>query len=378
MIPYGKQSIDQDDIEAVILALKSDFLTTGPLVNKFEKAVATYTGTAHAVAVSNGTAALHCAIYALEIGPEDEVIVPPITFASTANSVCFQGGTPVFVDVEPDTLLIDPLKIEEKITPKTKAIIGVDYAGQPCDWDLLKQIACKHDLALLADSCQALGAMYKGEKTGSLADLTVFSFHPVKHITTGEGGMITTDNEDLAKKMRLFRNHGISTDFRQREQQGSWFYEMMDLGYNYRLTDIQCALGLTQLKKLPDFLRRRRQIAQKYDAAFRNMDSIFPLHNSKNSLHSYHLYVIKIDTNIISRPSAFTRLRHAGIGINVHHIPVHLHPFYKKTFGYTKGLCPVAEQEYETILSLPMWPGLNNMEITTVIQEVKNVVSGRQ
>jgi len=377
MIPYGKQSIDQDDIEAVILALKSDFLTTGPLVNKFENAMATYVGSAHAVAVSSGTAALHCAMYALKIGPGDEVIVPPITFAATANSVCFQGGTPVFVDVEPDTLLIDPLKIEEKITKKTKAIIGVDYAGQPCDWDLLKQITDQHDLALVADSCQALGAEYKKNKVGSLADLTVFSFHPVKHITTGEGGMITTDNEKLAQRMRLFRNHGISTDFRQREQQGSWFYEMTELGYNYRLTDIQSALGLTQLKKLSDFLKRRRQIAHQYDTAFRDMNSISPLRNKKNVSHSYHLYVIKIATNIISRSLAFSKLRKAGIGVNVHHIPVHLHPFYKKTFGYTKGLCPVAEQEYETILSLPMWPGMSNTDIEKSIHEVKNLMTNK-
>ncbi len=374
MIPYGKQSITTEDIESVIAALKSDFLTTGPLVDKFEDAIAGYTKSEYAVAVSSGTAALHATMYALEIGPGDEVIVPPITFAATANSVCFQGGTPIFVDVEPDTLLIDPLKIEKKITKKTKAIIGVDYTGQPCDWDLLKQIAHEHNIALVADSCQALGAEYKGIKVGSLADLTVFSFHPVKHITTGEGGMITTDNEKFAQRMRLFRNHGISTDFRQRERQGSWFYEMMDLGYNYRLTDIQCALGLTQLKRLSDFLKRRRQIAHKYDTVFRGMNSISPLRNNKNSLHSYHLYVIKIDTNIISRPSAFAKLRLKGIGVNVHHIPVHLHPFYQKTFGYTKGLCPVAEHAYEKILSLPMWPGMKTVDIKKVIHEVKKTM----
>ena len=374
MIPYGKQSIDQQDIEAVISVLKSDFLTTGPLVEKFETALANYTKTTYAVAVSSGTAALHCAMYALHIASGDEVIVPPITFASTANCVCFQDGTPVFADVEPDTLLIDPLKIEEKITKKTKALIGVDYAGQACDWDQLRYIADKHNLALIADSCQALGAEYKGTKTGSLADMTVFSFHPVKHITCGEGGMITTDNKKLAQRLRLFRNHGISNDFRQREQQGSWFYEMTDLGYNYRLTDIQSALGLSQMKKLPDFLNRRRQIARQYDEAFSTMDSISPLHRKKGCAHAYHLYVVKINTDRGSRSSVFSELRAAGIGVNVHHIPVHLHPFYKKNFGYTLGLCPVAEQAYEKILSLPIWPGMTSSDIENVIHEIKKVM----
>lgn len=374
MIPYGKQSIDKEDIEAVISVLKSDFLTTGPLVEEFEAALANYTGTTHAVAVSSGTAALHCAMYALEIGPGDEVIVPPITFASTANSVCFQGGTPVFADVEPDTLLIDPLKIEEKITKNTKAVIGVDYAGQACDWDQLRHIAGKHNLALVADSCQALGAEYKGIKTGSLADMTAFSFHPVKQITCGEGGMITTDNEIFAQRLQCFRSHGISNDFKQREQQGSWFYEMTDLGYNYRLTDIQSALGVSQMKKLPDFLNRRRRIARQYDEAFRTMDSIFPLPEKKECTHAYHLYVIKINTDHVSRSSAFSQLRQAGIGVNVHHIPVHLHPFYRKTFGYTRGLCPVAEQAYEKILSLPIWPGMTSADIEKVIHEVKKVM----
>lgn len=358
----------------MVAALKSDFLTTGPLVKKFEDALASYTNNIYAVAVSSGTAALHCAMYALEIGIGDEVIVPPITFAATANSVCFQGGTPIFVDVEPDTLLIDPLKIEEKITKKTKAIIGVDYAGQACAWEQLRLIADKHNLALVADSCQALGAEYKGIRIGSLADMSIFSFHPVKHITTGEGGMITTDNKKFTQRMHLFRNHGIGTDFRQREQQGSWFYEMTDLGYNYRLTDIQSALGLAQLKKLPGFLKLRREIAHKYDKAFSTMDSISPLHRKKDCNHAYHLYVIKIDTKIISRPLAFSKLRQAGIGVNVHHIPVHLHPFYKKTFGYTKGLCPVAEQAYEKILSLPIWPGMNDCDTEKVIHEVKKVM----
>ncbi|MCP4566239.1 MAG: aminotransferase class I/II-fold pyridoxal phosphate-dependent enzyme, partial [FCB group bacterium] len=248
MIPYGRQSIDEEDIQSVVEVLRSDWLTTGPKVDAFEHALADYVGAEYGVAVSSGTAALHCAMYALGIGPGDEVILPPMTFAATANCVVFLGGTPVFADVQPDTLLIDPVAVEKKITKRTRAIIAVDYAGQPCDYDSLRDIANSHGLSLIADGCHALGAVYKGHRVGSLADMTVFSFHPVKHITTGEGGMITTNDPKFAGRMRRFRNHGIDTDFRQREQQGSWYYEMVDLGYNYRITDMQCALGLSQLK----------------------------------------------------------------------------------------------------------------------------------
>jgi perosamine synthetase len=268
MIPYGRQSIDENDIQAVVEVLKSDWLTTGPKVQEFEQAIADYVGAKYAVAVSNGTAALHATMYALGIGAGDEVIVPPMTFAASANCVVYQGGTPIFVDVDLDTLLIDSNEVERKITPKTKAIIAVDYGGQPCEYDVLRDICARFNIALVADGCHALGAKYKNQFVGTLADATVFSFHPVKHITTGEGGMITTDNDELARRMRIFRNHGITTDHRQRDAQGSWFYEMVDLGYNYRITDFQCALGISQLKKLPEWIDRRREIAQKYDKAF--------------------------------------------------------------------------------------------------------------
>ncbi|MCK4818400.1 aminotransferase class I/II-fold pyridoxal phosphate-dependent enzyme, partial [bacterium] len=237
MIPYGRQSIDEDDVKAVVEVLRSDWLTTGPKVPEFEKAFAEFVGAKHAVAVSSGTAALHAAMYAVGIGAGDEVIVPPMTFAATANCIVFQRGVPVFSDVDAETLLIDPGQVKEKITPRTKAIIAVDYAGHPCEYDKLRQIAKRHGTALVADGCHALGAEYKGKKVGTLADLTVFSFHPVKHITTGEGGMVTTDDPALAERIRIFRNHGITSDYHQREEQGSYFYEMVDLGYNYRLTD---------------------------------------------------------------------------------------------------------------------------------------------
>ena len=277
MIPYGRQCVDEDDINAVVETLRSEYLTTGPKVAEFEEAVAHFVGVKYAVAVSSGTAALHTAIYALGVEPGDEVIIPVMTFAATASSVVFVGATPVFADVDSETLLIDLNEVQKKITNKTKAIIAVDYAGQPCDYDTLRKIAEHHGLSLVADACHALGGWCKGCAVGSLADLNVFSFHPVKHITTGEGGMITTDNPELAQRMRVFRNHGITADHFQRETESSWFYEIHELGCNYRITDFQCALGLMQLNKLPLFLERRREIAKRYDEAFANVPEISPL-----------------------------------------------------------------------------------------------------
>lgn len=277
LLPYGRQSVDEEDIQAVVEVLRSDYLTTGPKVREFEEAFTAYVGAKYAVAVSSGTAALHAAVFAAGIGAGDEVIVPPMTFAATANAVVFQGGKPVFADVDSDTLLLNPAELEKKITPRTKAIIAVDYAGQPCDYDSLRAITDHHRLMLIADACHALGAMYKGRKVGTLADLNIFSFHPVKHITTGEGGMITTDNPKFAEQLRIFRNHGITTDHREREQQGSWFYEMVDLGYNYRLTDFQCALGMSQLGKLAKWVARRQEIAAIYDEALADIPGIQPL-----------------------------------------------------------------------------------------------------
>ncbi len=376
MIPYGRQSLDDDDIKAVIDVLRSDWLTTGPKVAEFEEAVARYVGARYAVAMSSGTAALHGAMYALGITPGDEVIVPAMTFAASANCVAYQGGTPVFVDVVADTLLIDPEVIERKITPQTKAIIAVDYAGQPCDYDALKAIADRYHLALVADACHSLGATYRERSVGSLAEMSVFSFHPVKHITTGEGGMITTDSEEYALRLRIFRNHGISSDHRQREAQGSWFYEMVDLGWNYRITDFQCALGISQLEKLPGWLARRREIARQYDEAFAGIKGISPLAVEGEVGHAYHLYVIKVneDETGLDRKTCFQKLRSRGIGVNVHYIPVHLHPFYQKRFGTGRGLCPVAESAYEQILSLPMYPAMTDADITTVINAVRTVV----
>ena len=373
MIPYGRQTIDEEDIKAVIEVLRSDWLTTGPKVAKFEEALARYVGANYAVAVSSGTAALHCAMYALGIGPGHEVIVPTMTFAASANCVVYQGGIPVFVDVAPDTLLIDPEDVERKITPQTKAIIAVDYAGQPCDYDALREIADRHHVSLVADACHSLGATYRGRSVGSLADLNVFSFHPVKHITTGEGGMITTDNAEYAKRLRIFRNHGITYDHRGRDAQGSWFYEMVDLGYNYRITDFQCALGTSQLQKLPRWLARRQEIARHYDEAFAEIKGIKPLAVKVDVRHAYHLYVVRInqDETGMGRGEFYQALRSRGIGVNVHYVPVHMHPFYQNRFGTGWGQCPVAESAYKQILSLPMHPALTDEQIKIVVHPIE-------
>lgn len=360
-LPYGRQIIDDDDIAAVVSVLRGDWLTTGPAVDRFEEAVGACTGARHGVAVANGTAALHAAMHAIGVGPGDEVIVPPMTFAATANCVLYQGGRPIFADVEAGTLLIDPAAVEAAITPRTKAVIGVDYAGQPCDWDALRAIADRHGLALVADACHSLGGEYKGRKVGTLADITVFSFHPVKHITTGEGGMCMTDDPGLCERMRVFRNHGITTTAHQREKSGGWFYEMTELGYNYRITDIQCALGLSQLRKLSGWVRKRNELATHYDSLLASTPAK-PLEKAAERLHAYHLYCVRHP----ARDEAFVRMRKEGIGANVHYVPVHLHPFYTTTQKTFSGLCPVAEQAYTEILSLPLWPGMTSSDCERV------------
>jgi perosamine synthetase len=374
-IPYGRQWVDEEDIAAVVEVLKSDWLTTGPIVARFENALAKFVGAKYGVSFSSGTAALHAAMHAAGISPGDEVIVPAMTFVATANAVVFQGGTPVFVDVDPNMLLIDPAKVEEKINSRTKAVVAVDYAGQPCNYDGLREIADRHGLALIADSCHALGAEYKGSKVGTLADLTAFSFHPVKSITTGEGGMVTTDDPNLARCMRIFRNHGITSDHRQRQADNSWVYEMDELGYNYRLTDLQCALGLSQLRKLPRWVARRQEIAQHYNAAFVSVPAIEPLRNRPDVSHAYHLYVVrlKFDQLQVDRSMIFRALRAEGIGANVHYIPVHLHSFYRKRFGTEPGLCPVAEAAYERIISLPLFPHMTDGAVEKVVIAVCKV-----
>ena len=377
LLPYGRQSIDDDDVHAVADALRSPWLTTGPQVSAFEHAFATFVGAREAVAVSNGTAALHSAVYALGISPGDEVIVTPMTFAASVNCVVFQGGTPVFADVDPRTLLLDPAKVEARITPHTRAIVAVDYAGQPCDYDALRAVAARHGLHIIADACHAVGGSDGGRAVGTLADLSTFSLHPVKHFTTGEGGLITTDDSELARRMRIFRNHGITTDHRQREQQGSWDYEMVDLGYNYRLTDIQCALGLSQLGKLRGWVARRQTIAARYDAAFAAMSAVRPLAVRPEVTHAYHLYMVRFDLGHLKadRATIFQALRAEGIGVNVHYIPVHLHPFYRQRFSTGPGLCPVAEAAYEELITLPIFPTMSDQDVGNVVVAVEKVMN---
>jgi perosamine synthetase len=372
-IPYGRQHIEQADIDAVVEALQSPWLTTGPRVAQFEQAFAATCEATEAVAVSSGTAAMHAAMHALGIGPGDEVIVPAITFVATANAVVFQGGTPVFADVEADTLLIDPVAIQEKVTSRTKAIVAVDYGGQPADYDAIRSIGKRHDLAVVADACHAPGATYKDRRVGSIADLSTFSFHPVKHLTTCEGGMITTLNQDHAERMRRFRNHGIDSDPRSRAAAGTFAYDMVELGYNYRLADVQCALGIAQLKRLPEWIAARQAWAAFYDAAFAGMDHVTPLVTRADRTNVYHLYVIKLELERlrVDRREAFLFLREQGIGANVHYAPVYQHSFYRERFGSRPGLCPVAEALYERILTLPIFPSMTPEEADRVVKAIE-------
>ena len=375
-LPYGRQSIDEDDIQAVAAVLRSDWLTTGPAVGVFEDAVAAFVGARHAVAVSSGTAALHAAMYSIGVGPGDEVIVPAITFAATANAVLYQGATPVFADVDPDTLLISAKSVRQRLSPKTKAIVGVDYAGQPCDYDKLSEVVDGHGITIVADACHSLGATDRGRPVGTLARLTVFSFHPVKHITTAEGGMVVTNDESLAARARRFRNHGLSNTHRERALAGSWEYDMVDLGYNYRLSDVQCALGTSQLVKLPGWLKRRAAIASYYDSALTNSGFLTPLRVRKHVNHAYHLYVAtlsKADRSVCNRQELFVQLRARGIAANVHYKPVHLHTYYRSRFGTGPGLCPVAEAAYPNIISLPMFPALTDSDVMRVCGAISEI-----
>jgi perosamine synthetase len=382
LLPYGRPWVDDDDIAAVAAVLRSDWLTTGPLVPRFEEHFAERVGAREAVAVSNGTAALHATMNALRVGPGDEVIVPAITFAGTANCVVYRGARPVFADVDPDTLLLDPERVEALRTPRTRAMIPVDYAGQPCDYGALGEIARRHGIAIVADACHSLGATLDGVPVGggNLADMSAFSMHPVKHITAGEGGVITTDDADLAARMRRFRNHGITSDHRERERTGAWEYGLEELGYNYRLTDIQCALADSQLRKLTAWVERRRAIASRYDEAFAELAEVEPLAVRPGAGHAYHLYVIRLrlDRLNVGRAAIFAELRAEGIGVNVHYIPVHMHQFYRTNLGTGPGLCPVAEAEYERILSLPMFPRMSDGDCDDVIAAVRKVCAAHR
>jgi perosamine synthetase len=377
LLPYGRQSIAEDDIQAVVDVLRSDWLTTGPKVGEFEEAFAAEVGAKYAVSFTSGTAALHGAAFAAGLKPGDEAITTPMTFAATANCVLYEGATPVFADVSADTLNLDPEKAAARITPHTRAILPVDYAGHPADLDAILELAERHGMVVIEDACHALGAEYRQRRTGSIADMTVFSFHPVKHLTTGEGGMVTTERADFAEALRRFRNHGISSDARQRQSAGQWHYEMVLLGFNYRLTDIACALGLSQLKRLEANLLRRREISARYGDAFRDVAGVIPPAVRADVNPAWHLYPIRLNLERLTadRGRVFRALRAENIGVNVHYIPVHCHPYYRDRFGYRGGEYPIAEDAHERLISLPMFHGMSDRDVEDVIVAVKKVMA---
>jgi perosamine synthetase len=375
LLPYGRQAIESEDIQSVIDVLRSDWLTTGPKVGEFEEAFAARVGTRHAVTFSSGTAALHASIFAAGLSTGDQAITTPLTFAATANCLLYQGAVPIFSDVCIDTLTLDPELIESRITPSTKAILPVDYAGHPAELDAVMELAFRHGWTVIEDACHALGARYHGRQVGSLAHMTVFSFHPVKHITTGEGGMVTTSDDRLAERLRLFRNHGISSDARLRQASGQWYYEMVTLGYNYRLPDIACALGLSQLNRLDANLARRREIAQHYTEAFADNNAVVVPSIRPDVDPAWHLYPIRVADDV-DRGEFFRSIRAENIGVNVHYIPVHLHPYYRERFGYRGGEFPVAEKAYSQLISLPMFHAMTNQDVEDVIEAVFKVTDG--
>lgn len=361
---YGKQYLDENDYQAVLEVLKSDFLTCGPKVKEFENKLCEYTGAKYCVAVSNATAGLHLAMLALGIQKGDEVITSPITFLSSANCTQFVGADVVFADIEKETANIDVIKIEQKITSKTKAIIPVHFAGQSCDMEKISQLAQKHNLFVVEDAAHAIGSDYKNTKVGScqFSDMTVFSFHPVKTITTGEGGAITTNNEQLYKKLLAFRAHGMH---KTETMQNTWEYEMIELGFNYRLTDIQAALGITQLQKLEQFKKRRREIVDFY-----NHNLNLPhLTEKEFSNACFHLYPILIE----NRREFYFKAKEKGLNLQIHYIPVHLQPYYQKQ-GYKKGDYPVAEAYYEKCISLPLYPSLTDNDLIAITQIIQGII----
>ncbi len=370
LLPYGKQWIDEDDIAAVVEVLRGDWITQGPAIDRFERAVADYVGAKFAVAFCNGTAALHGACFAAGIGPGDEVITSPITFLASSNCVLYMGGKPVFADIDPHTYNIDPEQIAARITDRTKAIVAVDFTGQPADMDRIGMLARDHGLTVIHDAAHSLGASYGGRKVGTFGDMTMFSFHPVKHVTTGEGGVIVTDREDLRDQLLLFRSHGMTRDPKQLQRNdGPWYYEMHALGYNYRMTDMQAALGASQMEKLDQFVERRRMIASRYTEAFSDIPGLIVPSQHPQANSSWHLYVLRWEH---SRGEAFEQLRSRNIGVNLHYIPVYKQPYYQ-ALGYADQQCPQAENYYKTAISLPLFPRMTDSDMEDVIREVYEV-----
>ncbi|MGN0347096.1 MAG: UDP-4-amino-4,6-dideoxy-N-acetyl-beta-L-altrosamine transaminase [Lachnospiraceae bacterium] len=375
---YGHQYIDDADIQAVVQVLKSDYLTCGPKITALEERLCELTGAKYACAVSNGTAALHIACQALGIGPGDEVITTPITFAASANCALYCGARPVFADIDPATYNIDPKSVEEKITDMTKAVVAVDFTGQAVALKELKQICKKHNLMLIEDGAHSIGTKYEGRPVGSIADITTFSFHPVKTVTGGEGGAVLTNDSTIAKKLGLYRSHGITRDSELMENvpEGAWYYEQIGLGMNYRMTDIQAALVLSQLDKLQQFSDRRKAIVEKYNAAFEDLDGVIVQKEIPESETTRHLYILQLDLQKLtcSRREFFDAMAAENVCCNVHYIPVYYFPYYEK-LGYRKGLCPNAEKLYEGIMSIPLYYSLTEQDTDDVIRAVKKLVA---
>lgn len=376
-LSYGHQYIDEGDIQAVAEVLKSDFLTCGPKVTEFEAALCKLTSAAHCTAVSNGTAALHIACLAAGIGSGDEVITTPITFAASANAILYCGGKPVFADIDPKTYTIDPAAIEQCVTERTKAIIAVDFTGAACDYDTIRAICEKHRLLLIEDAAHSIGTAYRGAQVGDIADLTTFSFHPVKTITAGEGGAVLSKDSTLAARVELFAKHGITRDPTLLQEQGNsnWYYEQQMLGYNYRMTDIQCALALSQLRKLERFSARRRELVRQYDEAFSKMTEVIIQSEVEGSDTVRHLYILRLNLGRLTcgRKEFYDAMQAENIGVNVHYIPVYWFPYYR-ALGYQKGLCPNAEAYYESSMTLPLYYSMTDQDQEDVIRAVKKVV----
>ncbi len=374
-IPYGRQSIDEDDISEVVKVLKSDFITQGPKIQEFENRLADYCGSRYAVVLSSGTAALHAAYVALGLKEGEEIITSPVTFVATANAALYLGARPVFVDVESCTANIDVSLIEKAITTKTKIIVPVHYAGHPVNLEKLHDVAREYGLFMVEDASHALGSRYARGKTGNCrySDITVFSFHPLKHITTAEGGAVLTNNKELYRKALLFRSHGISKDRFVNEPEGLWYHEMQMMGYNYRMSDVQAALGISQIKKLDAFIERRRNIVDTYNSVFKD-NPYFDIPVEKwYAYSSYHLYPVRLkDRYRDKKRMIFSRLREKGLGVQVHYIPVYMQPYYQG-LGYKANICPVAEDFYEREISIPVYPSMTDDDISFVIEKVLEV-----
>ncbi len=376
LLPYSHHRIHRADVDAVVEVLNSGWLTQGPEGREFEEAFASFVNARFAVSFSSGTAALHGAVFAAGLEPGFEAITTPLTFCATANCSLFVGAEPRFVDIRDDTLAIDPERIAEAIGPRTRALIPVDYAGAPAELDAIRALADRHGLVVIEDASHALGAELDGRRVGGLSTLTTFSLHPAKHVAAGEGGVVTTDDPTRASRLKRFRSHGIDRDAPTRRAEGSWYYDMQDLGYNYRLSDLASALARSQLKSLPDGLQRRSQIADRYSTAFAGLAGLRLPAQQKGCRSAWHLYPVRVDSRILgaSRDEVIAALRAEGIAASVHYRPVHLQSYYRNRFGYAEGDYPIAERAGEELISLPLFPGMLDRDIADVIEAVRKVL----